>query len=89
MTTYREDGRFTVRIDLSAEFGEDYDGEDDGNAWLEEWKAVTRPRVVAAIFEALRVDGKFEVVAAPRGASPDEAVEISAKLRTTGKGRSA
>jgi hypothetical protein len=81
MAVYREEGRFVVRVDLSAEFGDDYEGDDDGNAWLERWKQNVRPRVVAAVFEALRTDASFAVVASPRGASPDEEIEIAVRLR--------
>ena len=70
-----------VRLDLSAEFGDDYEGDDDGYAWLERWKETVRPRVVAAVFDALRSDARFKAVSAPRGASPDEEIEISVTLR--------
>jgi len=72
MTAYREEGRFVVRIDLSA---------DDGYAWLERWKETVRPRLVAAVFDALRTDPAFKAVAAPRGASPEEEIEIAVTLR--------
>ena len=81
MTAYREEGRFVVRIDLSAEFGDDYEGDDDGYAWLERWKETVRPRLVAAVFDALRTDPAFKAVAAPRGASPEEEIEIAVTLR--------
>ena len=35
MAVHREEGSFVVRIELSAEFGEDYEGNEDGNAWLQ------------------------------------------------------
>jgi hypothetical protein len=81
MAVYREEGRFVVKVDLSAQFGDDYEGEDDGYQWLQRWKDRVRPRVVAAVFEALRADPAFAVVASPRGASPDEEIEISVTLR--------
>ena len=51
MAVHREEGRFVVRIELSAEFGEDYEGDDDGNAWLEAWRARVQPRLVRAAHE--------------------------------------
>jgi hypothetical protein len=81
MAVYREEGRFVVKVGLSAEFADDYEGDDDGYAWLERWKDKVRPRVVAAVFEALRADPSFAVLASPRGTSPDEEIEISVTLR--------
>jgi hypothetical protein len=81
MTVHREEGRFTIRIELSAEFAEDYEGDDDGNAWLERWKDTVRPKVVRAVFDALRSDPSFEAIPTSRGASPDENVEIAVRLR--------
>jgi hypothetical protein len=81
MKPYREEGRFIVRLDLSAEFGDDYEGDDDGYAWLERWRERVRPQVVRAVFDALRKDPAFEVVAAPRGVSPDEEVDISVRWK--------
>ena len=83
-TSYREEGRFVIRVDLAAEFGDDYEGDDDGYAWLTRWKDKVRPRVIAAVFDALRADEAFDVVAAPRGASPEEEIQISVRLRTAG-----
>ncbi|CAN5608984.1 hypothetical protein BH09MYX1_BH09MYX1_27000 [soil metagenome] len=81
MTIHREEGRFTIRIELSAEFDEAYEGDDDGNAWLERWKARVRPKMVQAVFAALRSDPSFDVVPFSRGAAPDENVEIAVTLR--------
>ncbi len=81
MTVHREEGRFTIRIELSAEFAEDYEGDDDGNVWLERWKESVRPKVVRAVFDALRSDSSFEAIPTSRGASPDENVEIAVRLR--------
>jgi hypothetical protein len=81
MAVYREEGRFVVRVELSAEFADEYEGDDDGYAWLERWKETVRPRVVAAVFDALRADPSFAVIAAPRGASPDEELQIAVTLR--------
>src|SRR5215472_1558692 len=35
MGVHLEEGSFVVRISLSAEFGEDYEGDEDGYVWLE------------------------------------------------------
>ena len=78
---YREEARFVVGIDLSAEFGEDYEGDSDGYAWLEHWRAHVRPRLVRAVFEALRSEPGFEAVPAPRGKNPDDELEIAVRFK--------
>lgn len=77
---HREEGRFTIRIELSAEFDEDYEGDDDGYAWLARFRDAIRPRVARAVFDALRSDPSFRAVPTSRGASPDENLEIDVRF---------
>ena len=81
MTVHREEGSLTIRLDLSAEFGEDYEGDDDGNAWLEEWRTSVQPRLVRAVFETLRSDPRFDAIPVTRGRAPDENVEVEVRFR--------
>ena len=81
MAVHREDGKFQVRIELVAEFDEQYEGDDDGYVWLERWRAETRPRVLKAIFDALRADPSFEAIPVSRGAAPDEEAEIRVRFK--------
>lgn len=81
MPVHREEGRFVVSIDLSAEFGEDYEGDDDGLAWLERWKASVRPRLVRAVFDALRSDPSFDAIPVSRGKDPDSELEIAVRFK--------
>jgi hypothetical protein len=80
MPVHREDGSFTVRIELSAEFGEAYEGDDDGNAWLERWRSRVQPRLARAIFEQLRAEPGFSAVPVSRGKHPDEELEIAVRF---------
>jgi len=80
MPAYREEGSFTVRIELTAEFAESYEGEDDGNAWLERWRARVQPKVVRAIFEQLRGEAGFSAVPTSRGKDPDIELEIAVRF---------
>ena len=80
MAVHREEGRFVVRIELSAEFGDDYEGDDDGYAWLEAWRARVQPRIVRAVFDQLRADAGFTAIPAPRGRNPDESLEIDVRF---------
>jgi hypothetical protein len=79
MPNHREESRFTVRVELSADFADDYEGDDDGFAWLARWQATVRPRLLRAVFEALRSDGGFEAVPVSRGASPEREIEIEVR----------
>ena len=80
MGVHREEGTFTVRIELSAEFGEAYEGDDDGNAWLERWRARVKPRLVRAIFEQLRAEPGFSAVPVSRGRNPEDDLEIAVRF---------
>jgi hypothetical protein len=80
MPVHREEASFTVRIELSAEFGDDYEGEDDGNAWLQRWRARVGPRLVKAIFDQLRAEPGFTAVPASRGKNPEDELEIAVRF---------
>jgi hypothetical protein len=80
MPAHREEGSFTVRIELAAEFDESYEGDDDGNAWLERWRARVQPKLVRAIFEQLRAERGFTAIPASRGKNPEEEVEIAVRF---------
>ncbi|HEY1692215.1 MAG TPA: hypothetical protein VGG39_08630 [Polyangiaceae bacterium] len=84
MAVHREEGRFTVRIELSAEFGADYEGDDDGYAWLEAWRAQVQPRLARAVFDVLRGEPGFRAVPAPRGADPGEALDVAVTFHPGG-----
>ena len=78
---HREDGRFTIHIDLAAEFDDAYEGDDDGLAWLRRWQEEVRPKLARAVFDVLRDGGRFDAIPASRGGSPDENLEIDVRLR--------
>jgi hypothetical protein len=74
---HREEGQFVIRIELSAEFGEDYGGEADGYAWLESWRARVRPRIARAVMAELRAEPGFSAVPSSRGKNPEDEMEIT------------
>ena len=84
MAVHREDGSFSVRIDLSAEFTEDYEGDDDGFAWLEKWRSRVQPRLARAIFEQLRAEPGFTAIPVSRGRNPEDALEIEVRFVLSG-----
>ncbi len=83
MGVHREEGRFVVRIELSAEFEDDYEGDEDGYAWLESWRARVQPRLVRAVFEQLRAEPGFVAIPASRGKNPEDEIEIDVRLKSS------
>ena len=81
MAVHREEGALTIRIELSAEFDEDYEGDDDGLVWLERFRQNVQPNVVRALFDVLRADRRFDVIPVSRGRSPDENVDIEVRFK--------
>ncbi len=82
MSVHREEACFVVRIDLSAEFGEDYEGDDDGYVWLERWRTHVLPRLAATVMRELRADPSFSAVPVTRGKHPDDELEVAVRYRT-------
>jgi hypothetical protein len=93
MPVHREEGRFTIRVELSAEFDESYEGDDDGYAWLTRFREQVQPRLAKAVFDVLRggdgLPGGLSLRAIPvtRGTSPDENLEIDVRLEVHGNRR--
>jgi hypothetical protein len=85
MAVHREQGSFVVRIELSAEFGEDYEGQDDGNAWLQTWHERVRPRIARAVLEQLRAEPGYSAVVASRGRHPDAELEVDVRFAPHGR----
>jgi hypothetical protein len=73
---HREEREFSIVVHAVAEFEDDYTGDEDGFAWHERFERSVKPRLVAAVFDALRADPGFRVVAAPRGRDPERALEV-------------
>jgi len=74
--THREEKAFTISLHLSAEFADDYAGDDDGFVWHEHFQQKLRPALVAAVYDALRRDPRFRAVSAPRGRDPESALDL-------------
>jgi hypothetical protein len=78
---HREERAFTVIFQVCSEFDDEYEGDDDGFAWFERFDRELKPRLIAAIFDTVRADPRFEAIVAPRGRDPDHAIEIEVKAR--------
>lgn len=70
---YREEAVWNIRVEASAEFGDDYDGELDGFAWREAQFRELQNRVVSAVLRTLAATPGWRVRTGNRGiASTDE-----------------
>ncbi|MCB9584193.1 MAG: hypothetical protein H6718_02290 [Polyangiaceae bacterium] len=74
---HREEREFAIHLHLTAEFPEDYEGEQDGFAWHKRFQERVRPALLRAVVDVLRAESGAEVVAAPRGRNPEDAVEFN------------
>jgi len=52
-TPYREQTSWNIRLEATASFSEDYDGDDDGYVWRERFHKEVQPAIVASVFRAL------------------------------------
>lgn len=64
---YREESSWTIRIEASAEFDEDYQGELDGYAWRERLFHDLKRRVASAVLNELASAGGWRVRTGNRG----------------------
>jgi hypothetical protein len=73
---FREEKEFILRFSLEAHFPEDYEGEEDGSAWLKEWETAMKPELLKLIFSSLRSRPHWEAHVRNRGASAENEIEI-------------
>jgi hypothetical protein len=78
---HREERSFTIDINLVAEFDDAYEGDEDGFAWADRFETLVRPRLLAAVTQALGSDPRFSVVAAPRGKDPERSLELELRFK--------
>ncbi len=73
---YQEEKTFTLRFSLEASFPDDYEGEEDNQAWVREWEARIKPDLLKVLFESLRQQRAWQAHIRNRGKSPEDEVEI-------------
>ena len=74
---FREEKTFTVRFSLEATFPEDYEGDVDNHAWLQEWEKHIKPELLKLIFDSLRRRQAWNVHVRNRGMSPQDEIEVA------------
>lgn len=78
---YREEREFVIRLRLSAEFDDAYEGDDDGFAWHQEFDRTLRPQLVRELFRVLQAQASFKVTPTNRGLDSHEELEITLERR--------
>lgn len=78
---HREERSFSIDLHLTATFGDEYEGDEDGYAWFQRFERELKPELLRAVFAALRAHPRFSALPAPRGRNPDDALEIDITFR--------
>jgi hypothetical protein len=78
---HREERSYSIEVNLVAEFDDAYEGDEDGFAWFERFESGLKPRLTAAVIEALKSDPRFSLLVAPRGKDPDRTLELELRLK--------
>lgn len=73
---YHEDKTFTLRFSLEARFPDDYEGDDDHHAWVQNWDTQIKPDLIKTVFESLRRTPEWKAYTRNRGKSPNDEIEI-------------
>ncbi len=73
---YQEEKAFTLRFSLEASFSDDYEGDEDHQAWVRGWEERIKPDLLKALFESLRQHQSWQSHVRNRGKSPDDEIEI-------------
>jgi hypothetical protein len=73
----QEERAFRLQFNLEAAFPEDYEGEKDNYAWLQEWEKQIKPELLKLIFDSLRRHPSWKVHVRNRGVSPLDEIEIA------------
>ena len=80
---YVEEKAFTLRLELRREFPDDYQGEEDGYAWLADWPAVAAEMTQAAV-QVLRRRPGWRVRPGNRGRPADEEILLIVEIGGSG-----
>lgn len=74
---YQEEKTFQFYFSLEAHFPDDYEGQDDEYAWLQDWDARVKPELLKTIFDSLRQHPSWTARVRNRGKSTDDEIEIA------------
>lgn len=74
---FQEEKTFNLRFSLEASFPEDYDGNEDNHAWVQDWEKRIKPELMKLIFDFLRRHSSWTVHVRNRGLPPTDEIEIA------------
>lgn len=74
---YREEKSFTLQFSLEAIFPDDYEGDDDHQAWTSEWETRMKPDIIKVVFESLRSHPGWSAHIRNRGKSAQDEIEVA------------
>jgi hypothetical protein len=74
---YREERELVIRLHLSAEFHEAYEGDADGYEWYGEFDRQLRPALVRELMRVLTATGAYRITPINRGLDAHEELELS------------
>jgi hypothetical protein len=74
---FQEEKSFTLRFSLEASFPDEYEGELDNHAWVQEWERLVKPELIRVLFESLRKHPSWAAHVRNRGLSPLDEIEIA------------
>jgi len=86
---YREEREFVIRLRLSADFGEAYEGDDDGYEWYRAFDEGLRPKLVRELVRVLTEaraqtgEARYRITPTNRGLDAHEELELSVEHLTT------
>jgi hypothetical protein len=84
---YREERELVIRLHLSAEFSEAYEGDDDGYEWYRAFDARVRPALVRELLRVLTAQGEYRITPINRGLDAHEELELSVERIEDGSAR--
>jgi len=73
---YVEERELVIRLHLSAEFPESYEGEADGYEWYRTFDERVRPALVRQLLEVLAAHGGYRITPVNRGLDSHDELEI-------------
>lgn len=73
---HREEKTFRLRFSLEVSFPEDYEGEEDEFAWVQDWEARIKPQLLKSVFDSLRQHPAWSAHIRNRGISPVDEIEV-------------
>ena len=73
---YQEEKTFNLRFTLEASFPDDYEGDEDQQAWVREWESHMKPQILKQVFESIRHHPAWSARIRNRGISPVDEIEV-------------